>query len=470
MAGSLTNTAIRRLDQPPPAGRLTLAACADRHALGQRLAAAGLADAADAKARLFQQAADALGASAGLDADVTVAAIFVPGRIELVGKHVDYAGGRSLVCAVDRGFCLLVRARNDRTVNLIRADGGGRAQFELDPDLVPDPAGWTNYPMTVARRVARNFPDATRGGDIAFASDLPPASGLSSSSALVTAMFFALARANELHASDTFQRDLPDLPALAGYLGCIENGNGFANLPGDRGVGTLGGCQDHAAIIASEAGTLTQFAYGPVRIERRIPLPERLGLVVAFSGTHAEKTGSARTQYNDAASLARAALERCNKALSRDDPHLGATLRHVPPQRIREMLADAPKLLQRFEHFHAESARIVPGVGDALLAGDLHRLGRLVDRSQQLAERQLANQVPQTISLARSARELGAVAASAFGAGFGGSVWALVPRTDIDRFISAWQREHVRAHPADAADAIFFSTAAGPPAFELTAG
>ena len=56
--------------------------------------------------------------------------------------------------------------------------------------------------------------------------------------------------------------------------------------------------------------------------------------------------------------------------------------------------------------------------------------GDLVDRSQQLAERRLGNQVPETIELARSARELGARAASAFGAGFGGSVWALVSRAD----------------------------------------
>jgi len=54
--------------------------------------------------------------------------------------------------------------------------------------------------------------------------------------------------------------------------------------------------------------------------------------------------------------------------------------------------------------------------------GTWDKIGVLIDRSQDGAERLLGNQVPETIALARLARDLGAVAASAFGAGFGGSV------------------------------------------------
>jgi len=60
--------------------------------------------------------------------------------------------------------------------------------------------------------------------------------------------------------------------------------------------------------------------------------------------------------------------------------------------------------------------------------GDGAALGGLVDRSQELTTTHLRNQVPETIFLAKAAREEGAIAASAFGAGFGGSVWALVPK------------------------------------------
>ena len=60
--------------------------------------------------------------------------------------------------------------------------------------------------------------------------------------------------------------------------------------------------------------------------------------------------------------------------------------------------------------------------------------GKLVDESQVAAEELLGNQVPETISLAKHARALGAYAASAFGAGFGGSVWALVSRSEAEQF------------------------------------
>ena len=79
---------------------------------------------------------------------------------------------------------------------------------------------------------------------------------------------------------------------------------------------------------------------------------------------------------------------------------------------------------------------IVPGAADALAEGDLDRFGALVDRSQAGAEAALGNQVPETIHLQRSARRLGARAASAFGAGFGGSVWALVAATGAETFRS----------------------------------
>jgi galactokinase len=69
--------------------------------------------------------------------------------------------------------------------------------------------------------------------------------------------------------------------------------------------------------------------------------------------------------------------------------------------------------------------------------------------------------------LAASARRLGALAASAFGAGFGGSVWALVEKAKAGDFLARWSREYAAAHPAPAAAAEFFLTTAGPAAKRL---
>mgnify|MGYP001365015296 CR=1 FL=1 len=90
----------------------------------------------------------------------------------------------------------------------------------------------------------------------------------------------------------------------------------------------------------------------------------------------------------------------------------------------------------------------------------------MVDRSQHLAESLLANQVPETVALQRLAREHGAVAASAFGAGFGGSVWALVPGAAADDFVERWGRVYRASHPLAAKRSSFFVSAPGPRAVQ----
>lgn len=81
---------------------------------------------------------------------------FVPGRIEVLGKHTDYAGGRSLLAAVDRGIRVTAVARDHAGVTITDRRARERITFPIDPAL-EIPAGWAAYPMTVARRLARNF-------------------------------------------------------------------------------------------------------------------------------------------------------------------------------------------------------------------------------------------------------------------------------------------------------------------------
>ena len=94
-------------------------------------------------------------------------------------------------------------------------------------------------------------------------------------------------------------------------------------------------------------------------------------------------------------------------------------------------------------------------------------LRELVARSQSLAESALRNQIPETVHLARRATELGAAAASAFGAGFGGSVWALVREEGIGAFMARWWDDYVARFPERRNRAGFFSSRPGPAATEL---
>jgi galactokinase len=124
-------------------------------------------------------------------------------------------------------------------------------------------------------------------------------------------------------------------------------------------------------------------------------------------------------------------------------------------------------LVARFDQFALESAHIIPAAGDALAFGDLEEFGRLVDESQRYAEKFLRNQVKETVFLARKARRLGAAAASAFGAGFGGAVWALVEERDAERFIKEWAARYRKKFARAAERSSFFITRPGPAAFEL---
>jgi galactokinase len=395
---------------------------------------------------------------------------FVPGRVELVGKHTDYAGGRSLVCAVERGFCLTAAPREDAHI-LMRDRQGRSTEFTFDPDAEPAPRDWSNYGITVARRIARDFPAARTGANIVFASDLPPASGMSSSSALIIAVFSALAEINVLPQTAFFGQFIQNREDLAGYLGAVECGAAFGASSGDRGVGTLGGSEDHVAILCTRAGFARQYSYCPIHFEREVRLPEDYSLVIAVSGVEADKTGKALDAYNRASLVARVILERWRSKTGRDDASLAAALSSAPDaaERMREILrmsADrnfsSSRLVNRFEQFAEESNRIVPAVSEALAKSDLERVGVLMDRSQYLAETCLGNQTPETIELVRSAGAHRAVAASAFGAGFGGSVWALVASSDADNFRRRWAADYRQRFPERAERSAFLITRAGP--------
>ncbi|HET7564310.1 MAG TPA: galactokinase family protein [Gemmatimonadaceae bacterium] len=444
--------------------------------MASRLFDAGMAeDRADRIAERFEMLHTALRAL-GVSASTATRAYWVPGRIEFLGKHTDYAGGRSLLCTVERGICMLAAPRRHGRVRIHDARSRETASFRLQPDVVPEAGHWSNYPMTVARRISRNFPGALLGADVVFASDLPPAAGMSSSSALVTAVFLALSDINDFSARVEYRRTVRTTEDLAEYLGAVESGRSFRVLAGDTGVGTQGGCEDHTALLCSRPDALIQYAFGPVRHERTIELPAGHHFVIAVSGVHAEKTGAARDAYNRASRAMSEILERWRRTTGRDDATVAAAVASSPDAatQLRASIRDggdgdmpASALLDRLEHFLTESDELIPAAGDALARSDLEALGTLVDRSQQDAERLLGNQTPETIALARIARELGAVAASAFGAGFGGSVWALVRSDQASELRARWTERYGAEFPAAASHAEFIETRAGPAATRL---
>ncbi len=427
------------------------------------------------------------------------AAFAIPGRIELIGKHVDYAGGRSLTCAVDRGFCVVATPRTDCRLVLHDVGRGQQATIPLATNLrgiishaPTQDAGWTRYPQALVHRLVEDFPSfaACAGVTLAFDSDLPAAAGISSSSALVVAIWLPLAWAAR-RAGASLPPELEQPETLAGYLGAAESGRPFPipareraapageTHPGrgsQRGVGTLGGAQDHTAILCARQGCLLQARYAPERIERWLRpaagLPP-LRFVIQPSGVTAHKAGGAQEAYNRLANEAQA-IAACWRQVSGDDsPTLGAALdAGAEPEALHRACRSDAALARRLEQFLSEEASVV-AAGDALARGDLETFGTVIARSHTLAESHLGNQIPETSFLVRAAIDLGAQAASAFGAGFGGAVWTLVAPDRVPEFQTAWHARYAARFPehlqpiADDEQTAGFVTSPGPPARRL---
>lgn len=447
-----------------------LDALRDGTAVAAELVAAGISPIeAAAKAALTARVVETLLAGGAAPAALADAR-FVPGRIEVFGKHTDYAGGQSLTCACERGHVFVAVPREDAVCSFTDALSGERVTCAFEPmPEISDPGHWSVYPVTAARRLVRNFSGNLRGIDLVFAGDLPPAAGLSSSTVLITGTWLALAARNGLGDHPEWEEArLSDALSLGACLGAVENGSSFGDLRGEVGVGTQGGCQDSVAILNARPGCVRRFRYGPVQVEGDVVLPAGLVFAVAVSGVVAAKTGAARERYNQASSLAADAAAAWRRATGCAARHLGAVYSAVAGDadavaraiRVGAGADQVCDLLRRFEHFALESERVVPEAFRALVENDRGALGSLGDASADAADRLLGNQVPETLALARSARELGAIAAAPFGAGFGGSVWALIEAGEGEVFLEAWAK---RYRPASSRrEPVFFLTGAGP--------
>ena len=427
-------------------------------------------------------ALDMMGATA--DRRVTV---WAPGRIEVFGKHTDYAGGRSLLTAVDRGFCVRAAARADGVIRVhgfepSHVDSAAvSCEIPLSADAYAPEGHWSNYVATVARRVALNFPDATSGVDIAFVSDLPQAAGASSSTALMVSIFLSIAAVNRLDATAIWHASITSREDLAAYLGAMEMGGPFDELAGLVGVGTLGGSQDQTAILCAEPAHVVDYRWMPVRRVGAYPLPAAYRFVIANCGIVAEKSAGARERYNRVSLMVRHLLASWNAHTGRTDGSLAAAMESATdaPEHLRAMMPSiattsftAQALCMRLDQFLLETYTLIPAAAQAFATHDWPALSKLTARSQRAAEEWLGNQIPETIGLVQLAMAQGAIAASAFGAGFGGSVWALVPASALEggaeAFPARWEAAYRQRFPVAAQRAMFFSTAAGPAARHWT--
>src|SRR5438874_7818241 len=330
-----------------------------------------------------------------------------PGRVNLIGEHIDYCGLSVLPMALRQSVRIASHPRSDQETRLVNRDPRfAPSAFAVSEGILRAPAGdWGNYARAAAQALAQRFPDL-RGIDALVESDLPIAAGLSSSSALVVAMALAIMHANRV--------TVPSLE-LMDLLG-----------RGERYVGTAGGGMDQAIILGAQAGCASRIDFHPLRLTPTA-VPADWQFIVASSLVYAEKSGDARQAYNER-------TRQCDEARRLVATRLGQRQDTTYPAllaaaSVEELLQVAGATLtsvlaRRFRHVVTEESRVRQAEA-ALAARELAAFGQLLDASHRSLRDDYEVSHPELDRLVELAREAAAAGARLRGAGFGGSIVAL---------------------------------------------
>ncbi len=374
-----------------------------------------------------------------------------PGRVNLIGEHIDYCGLPVFPMAIQRSVRMAFQPRADREVRLVNRDPHfAPTVFTLQQSIAPAPAGnWTNYARAAAQTLVPRLIDL-RGLDALVESDLPIAAGLSSSSALVVATALAILHANHVSIAPL---ELMDLLAR-----------------GERYVGTAGGGMDQAIILGARAGCASRIDFHPLRLTPTA-VPAGWRFIVAWSMVRAEKSGAARLAYNERPRQCDEARRRVAAQLGRpEDITYRALLEAVAVEELLDVAQTTLShvLARRFRHVVTEGMRVRQAEA-AMDAGDLALFGRLLDASHQSLRDDYAVSHPDLDRLVELARDAGAAGARLTGAGFGGSIVALCKVDGAPQVIAALEErfygprgaagevaQHVFiAEPSSGADVLF---------------
>jgi len=313
---------------------------------------------------------------------------FAPGRVNLIGEHTDYNDGLALPFAISQGVTVRAWALPERRIEAHARDLGQRDEFALEqPGAVSD---WRAFVRGAAAELERAGV-ALRGARLEISGDVPRGGGLSSSAALEVALALAL-----IALADAEQ---PDPTELAKICSKVEN----------EWVGARTGLLDQLASLYGETDKALRIDFRSLDVQ---PVALELGgyrLVTLDSG---ERHANAASGYNERRAECARACEQLGVSSLRD-----ATL---------EMADRLPApLAQRARHVITENERVDATVA-ALCAGDLERVGELLDASHASLRDCYAISTPAVEATVTRLREAGAIGARIVGGGFGGNVLGLL--------------------------------------------
>ncbi len=347
-----------------------------------------------------------------------------PGRVNLLGEHVDYNDGPVLPAAIDRTVKLFFRPKKEPIVSLTAIDfGSEHTSFNLAhldeqmSDLKNSLPAWAVYPAGVAWSLQKiGLPIG--GVDGVITSDLPIGSGLSSSAALE--MAFA---------------------AAWNYLA----GNRFPTMDLVKAAKRA-----ENEFVGVNCGIMDQFASGMGReghalllntrtLEwQALPLPENTVIIIADSRLPRSLNTSAYNQR-------RADCELALNILSKELPGIRA-LRDVTSQQYLQFMHLIPPPADKHARHIVEECERVDQAIPLLTRGDSAGFGQLMFACHNSLRDLYEVSLPELDHLVRIASGLpGCLGARLTGAGFGGCTVNLVETSHSETFMRALKTGYQKA-------------------------
>lgn len=333
---------------------------------------------------------------------------FSPGRVNLIGEHIDYNGGFVFPCALDFGTYAAVRLRDDNRVNFATLNFDMRVTIDLDNVQYKEEDDWTNYPKGVIHEFQK-IGKIIKGFDILYYGNIPNGSGLSSSASLEVLTGVIL--------NDLFDcgHDMIDIVKMSQ--------NAERNF-----VGVNCGIMDQFAVgmgkkdcgILLDCNTL-KYDYVPLKLD---------GVKIVIGNTK-KRRGLADSKYNERRQECEFALKDLQKSL--DMEYLCDI--NVETFEANKSLIKRDVDRIRAEHAVYENIRTIEAK-KALETGDLESFGELMNQSHDsLRDLYDVTGFELDIMVEEARKITGTIGSRMTGAGFGGCTVSLVKENAVDFFI-----------------------------------
>ena len=331
-----------------------------------------------------------------------------PGRVNLIGEHIDYNGGFVFPGALTVGIYAAIALRDDNKIRMRSKNVAGEVVINLDEELAyKKEDDWGNYPKGVIKAL-KDLGHEVPGMDIVLYSNIPDGAGLSSSAALEVLMAYII-----LYLENPEQIDRVEIAKL-----CQKVENEFVGV--NCGImdqfAVAVGKKDHAILLDCDS---LYYEYAPLNLGE-------YSLVIMSTNKRRELADS---KYNERRSECEKALEIINENKTEKLSNLcQATIDDI------ESFISDETIKKRAMHVVTEDERVKKSM-EMLKNNDILGFGKLLTASHMSLENYYEVTGLHLDTLVHEALKIGGcIGARMTGAGFGGCAIALVDNTKVEEF------------------------------------